>query len=272
MSIIQNYYSNLYEKKNSHSEVECADYMDELQSSRLSEEEKMSCEELLTIHECYESLEKMNNNRTPGNDGLTKEFYLYFWSILGEYMVKSFNHSFTTGHLSTTQKQVIVTLLEKTDNDVRLIENWRPISLLNVDVKICSKALSKRMLNLLPKLIHPNQSAFVQSRNINEPLRFISDLFDYVEETGERYILFAADFQKAFDSVEHPSIFAALRRFGFGNEFIRWVRIMLTDIKSCVFKQRLCIGFCSIKYRHKTRRPNLALFVYSGHRNFSTIY
>jgi hypothetical protein len=92
-----------------------------------------------------------------------------------------------------------------------------------VDVKVCSKALSNRIVDLLPKLIHPNQSAFVKGRSIEEPLRFLSDLFDYIEDKQESWILCAIDFQKAFDSIEHNFILAVLRHFGFGNDFLRKV-------------------------------------------------
>ena len=54
------------------------------------------------------------------------------------------------GELCTSQRQAIIELIEKKDKDKRLIQNWRPISLLNVDAKIISKALSKR----LPQIIN----------------------------------------------------------------------------------------------------------------------
>ena len=77
------------------------------------------------------------------------------------------------------------------------------------------------MIKLIPKLIHPNQAAFVKGRNIEEPLRYIADLFEFCAENDESFILFAADFQKAFDSVEHNFIFVTLKHFGFSESFIR---------------------------------------------------
>lgn len=117
------------------------------------------------------------------------------------------------------------------------MENWRPIILINVDLKVCRKALSDRIMNFLPKLIHPNQTAFVKGRNFEESLRFISDFFEYFAEYNISHVLFDANFQKAFDSVEHNFNFATLKHFSSGEGFIQWIRLMLTDIKSRVTKQ-----------------------------------
>ena len=71
------------------------------------------------------------------------------------------SHSFDKGELCTSQRQAIIKLIEKKDKDKRLIQNWRPISLLNVDAKIISKALSKRLKSILPSLTSDNQTAYV---------------------------------------------------------------------------------------------------------------
>jgi len=232
---LKDYYQDIYKRKNLFTEEECFEFIESVKTTKtLNENDRKEIEGLLTIGECYKSLTKMANNKTPGNDGLPKEFYVYFWKELGEEMVSSFNYSFEKGVLSTTQRQAIVTLLEKPDKDVRFIENWRPISLINVDVKICSKALSERLTKILPKLVHPNQAAFVKGRNIEEPLRYIADLFEYSVVNEASYTLFAADFQKAFDSVEHNFIFATLRHFGFSESFIRWIRVLLENTQSCI--------------------------------------
>ena len=52
------------------------------------------------------------------------------------------NAAFDSGHMSTSQKQAIITLIDKKDQDRTLLSNWRPISLLNADVKLLSKALA----------------------------------------------------------------------------------------------------------------------------------
>ena len=83
------------------------------------------------------------------------------------------------------------------------MKNWRPISLINIDTKIASKALAARMENVLTSIVHCNQTAYVKDRYIGESIHFITDLLAYTEENSIGGILFSADFEKAFDSVKH---------------------------------------------------------------------
>ena len=76
-------------------------------------------------------------------------------------MVDSIDYSYEFGELSNSQKQAIITLIDKKGKDKRMIKNWRPISLINVDTKIISKVLAKRLEKVLPSIIHANQNAFV---------------------------------------------------------------------------------------------------------------
>ena len=87
--------------------------------------------------------------------------------------VDSLNYSYDHGELSNSQKEAIITLIEKKDKDKRDLSNWRPISLINVDVKIGSKAIAKRLENVLPNIIHFNQSAYVKGRTIFDAVRTI---------------------------------------------------------------------------------------------------
>ena len=97
------------------------------------------------MKECWEALSAMKSNKSPGNDGITKEIYQHFWAILGNFLVATLSNTFEKGELLVSQKQAVITLIEKKDRDKHFIKNWRPISLLNVDVKIASKALANRV-------------------------------------------------------------------------------------------------------------------------------
>ena len=91
--------------------------------------------------------------KSPGNDGLTVEFFLAFWSLFRKLVVDSLNYAFEYSKLSNSQKQAVITLIEKKGKDKRLVKNWRPISLVNVDAKLASKTLAKRLEKVLPEVI-----------------------------------------------------------------------------------------------------------------------
>ena len=63
--------------------------------------------------ECEIALKTMENNKTPGTDGLTPEFYRYFWNLLCSFMVNGFNYAFQNGTLSISQCQGIISLIPK---------------------------------------------------------------------------------------------------------------------------------------------------------------
>ena len=93
-------------------------------------------------------------------------FTVNFWEIISEPFVNCVNEIFTSGEMSRSQKQAVITLIGKKGKDRSLLENWRPMSLVNVDAKIISKILATRIKNVLPSIIHHNQSGFVKDRFI----------------------------------------------------------------------------------------------------------
>ena len=142
----------------------------------------------------------MKDGKNPGNDGLAKEFHVAYFGELGPMMLKAFNLSFEKGELSTSQKQAVITLIQEKGRDAMQIKNWRPISLINVDIKIASKALAFRMKKVRPSIIHYDQAAYVKGRYIGESVRLIENLRKFAEEENLDGILFAVDIEKAFDS------------------------------------------------------------------------
>ena len=243
---IKTFYSNLYKRSSVKTEKECLQYLLKLSTPKLSEDEKSLCEGKLTLNEYWNALSSMKNEKSPGNHGFTKEFYVAFFGELGPLLLKTCNYSFEKGELSASQKQVII-LIQKKDRDVTLIKNWRPISLINVDIKIASKALAARMKTVIHSLISYDQMAYVKGRYIGESVRLIDDLLKYAEDENIDGILFAADIEKAFDSVNHNFMFAALKRFGFGNDFVRWIKTIFKKSQSCVMNNGTSTGYFNLE-------------------------
>ena len=125
----------------------------------------------------------MRDNKSPGNDGLTKEFYEMFWSDIKIPFFENVLFSFDIGELSISQRQSIIKLIEK---------------------------------------------------KYSEGGRLISDILEISDMLSLKGLLLTVDIQKAFDSVNHQFLILVLKKFGFGNTFIKWIQTLLKNQESCV--------------------------------------
>ena len=244
MDKLESFYADLYDGSTCPSDSATSMF---LMNSRgfpaLADDLRKICEGKLGYSECFSVLGTFPKNKTPGNDGLTIEFYLAFWPLFRRLLVDSLNYAFEFGELSNSQKQaVLITLIEKKRKDKRMIRNWRPISLINVDAKIASKTLAKRLEKVLPEIIHSNQNVFVKGRSIFDAIRTIDDLMEYTKGKDLPGILVAIDFEKAFDMLNLNFLMRTLHKFNFGPSFIQWIRTLYKNVKSCVMNNGFTTG------------------------------
>ena len=128
---------------------------------QLPSEEADSLERDFSLEEILSSLQHMVNNKSPGPDGLPKEFYLLFVDIIGPVLAQVYKLIFQEKHLSRSQSLSYITLLCKDSEHSDLMKNYRPISLLNVDYKILSKSLANRLSSVLHIVVRENQTCSV---------------------------------------------------------------------------------------------------------------
>ena len=149
----------------------------------------------------------MQNNKSPGNNGLSKELY---WNEIKIIFMNSLRKSKCLKALSTFQRQAIIRLNEKPNKDERFIYNWRLITLLNVDQKLIQKKLATRFKKFLLFLIGPGQTEHVNGRFLGKNGRLIADIIETCDlQQLERYLV-AIDFEKAFDSLNNNFLITAL--------------------------------------------------------------
>ena len=175
------------------------------------------------------------------------EIYKRFWDEVGDDVVQSINNAFDKGELSICQERVIVTLLPKKDKPTNVLNNLRPVTLLNVDYKIATKVIANRLAKVLPDIISPNQTGYVKNRYIGENVRLISDVIDFTKAKQTQGIALFLDFKKAFDSIEWEYLHKVLDVFNFKQDFKRWVKVFYTDISSCVTNNGFASPFFNLK-------------------------
>ena len=214
---------------------------------KISEGEKNTCDANITLEDLKEAMLSMSDDKSPGNDGLSREFYNYFWEDLGDLLYDSFMEAKDSKELSASQRQAIIKLLEKIDKDRRFIKNWRPISLLNIDVKILNKALANKLKKVLKSIVNANQTAYVEGRFIGEASRLISDILEVTKECDIPGYMVLMDVEKAFDSMDHDFLLEVLKAFGFGENFTNWIQIILTNQESCVMNGGNSTGYFKLE-------------------------
>ena len=156
------FYENLFKKKNFSTKENLEKFLNSISLPTLTNNEKLICEGEITEKDC--SLTNMENNKSPGNDGLTKEFYVIFWTELTDIFMSSIKESKKLQKLGVSQRQAIIKLIEKPNRDRRFLRNWRPISLLNVDQKFIVKNTSKKTKKDFAEINRPSSNCLCQKQ------------------------------------------------------------------------------------------------------------
>ena len=76
------------------------------------------------------------------------------------------------------------------------MSNWRPITLLNVDYKIVTRALAKRLQVIMTSIINSDQTGYVKGRYIGENIRLIEDVLRYTQKDEIPGVLLFLDLSK----------------------------------------------------------------------------
>lgn len=200
----------------------------------LSELSRIELDRALSLPELTDAVNHLNNNKAPGIDGLPSEFYKTFWETIGSDLLDVFNESIEDMLLPISCRRAVVTLLPK-KGDLTNLKNWRPVSLLCVDLKIFSKALYNRIRTVLAEIIHIDQSYCVPGRKISNNIRLITDVVEYSNFMSLPLGVVSLDQEKAFDRVSHQYLLNTLRAFGFGDFFVKCIQLLYNDT-SCLLK------------------------------------
>ena len=199
----------------------------------------------ITLKECKDILSTFSRGKSPGEDGFTWEFYNCFFDLLGQDLVDSFNASYRAGEMAPSQRRGVITLIPKEVSDLSSLANWCPTTLLNVDYKIASKVITKRLEKVLTFLINPDQTGFIKGRYIGQNIRLINDILELTKLRNIPGILLQLDFRKASDAIEWEFIQRTIALFNFWGSIQRWISIFYVSTESAVLNN----GFCTNYFR-----------------------
>ena len=180
--------------------------------------------------EILDAIFSFSDGKTPGPDGLGIEFYKAVFPLIKDDLVRLYNGWFEGGFIPARNKAGLITLIPK-EGPLDEMKNYRPINLINVDLKIYTKILCIRLKPVLNELLHDTQ--FSQpGKNIGQLVNLIRDLRDDMAASSEDSFLLKIDFMKAFDNVDHNYIVKVLSRMNFPSKFIDAFRSLYKNASS----------------------------------------
>jgi endonuclease/exonuclease/phosphatase family metal-dependent hydrolase len=203
------FYQDLYDLPNfdAHALTKLLDHVPEF----LTLEEQIGLGTPFTTHEIKDAIKSMKPYGAPGTDGIHAGFYKEILKLIVPCLTAIFNSFMDGSDIPTEFKSSMTILIYKNKGSPSNLANRRPISLLNTDYKILSRALTFRMMKVATRLISPYQTGFVTRRSIYENVLAAQ----MIKTTYDDVALDLIDFEKAYDSISHDAIEYTLLRLGF---------------------------------------------------------
>uniref|UniRef100_A0A803JHE0 Reverse transcriptase domain-containing protein n=1 Tax=Xenopus tropicalis TaxID=8364 RepID=A0A803JHE0_XENTR len=174
----------------------------------------------ITTEEIVATIKSMPNAKTPGPDGLPYKYYKTYLHILLPYLTKLFNSYLQGTPIPNTTLTSYLTLLPKEGKDITLCTNYRPIALLNSDLKLFSKILANRLAPILPHMIHKDQVGFILGRQAGDNTRRVINLIEIAKNQKQQMLLLGLDAEKAFDRLSWPFLFALLQHLNLSGPYL----------------------------------------------------
>ena len=158
-STIRKYYEKLYANKLDN--LEEMDFLNTHTHPKLKQEEIENLNRPITSKEIELVIKNLPKNKSPESDGFPGELYQIFKAEIIPILLKLFQKIEREGKLPDTFYEASITLIPKPDRDPAKKENYRPISLMNMDAKILSKILANRIQQHIKRIIHHDQVGFI---------------------------------------------------------------------------------------------------------------
>jgi hypothetical protein len=268
--VAKNYHRDLQADESAHTPTErqrkTAELMDNM-SAHITDEQADAMDKKVTYLQVEKALKTSKNWSAAGKDGLPYEL----WKTLHErytreekakndggddddkpnplnileLMVAAFNdveeHGLTkNSKLAEGWMSPIYKKGEKSE-----ISNYRPITILNTDYKLFTKALAVKLASVAPDIINKMQAGFVPGRRITDQTRLTRMVLEYAEATETNGMIVALDQEKAYDKIDHEYLWTTLRNFRLPESFIKTVKSLYQSAKT----QVMINGCLSDKFR-----------------------
>lgn len=230
LSVFEKYYASLYSSSSPNAEAIKEYLRTSIPNKQLTEEHIDLLEAPVTPEEVQAVIQRLKNNKSPGEDSYTAEFYKMYASILANPLASTFNDILMGGQLPPSWNVAEIAVIPKKDRDILDTKSYCPISLLNQDYKIFTSILTKRLNKIIGCYIGQDQTGFIPGRDIMDNIyRTIEIIHCCRKQHLNSTAILSLDVEKAFDRVEIPYLLTLLEHMAFGPKFITALQAIYKD-------------------------------------------
>ncbi|RVX22528.1 Transposon TX1 uncharacterized 149 kDa protein [Vitis vinifera] len=257
---IVNFFENLYSKPEGDSWR-----IEEIDWAPISGESAVWLDRQFSEEEVRMAVFQLNKEKTPDPDGFTIAVYQECWDVIKEDLMRVFFEFHTKGVINQSTNATFIAMVPKKSQTFK-ISDYRPISLVTSLYKIIAKVLSGRLRKVLHETSFGSQGVFVEGRQILDAVLTANEVVDEKRRSGEEWVVFKIDFEKAYDHVDWGFLDHVLQRKGFSQKWRSWMRGCLSSSSFAILVNGNAKGCVKASRGFETGRPSFSFPFYSSSR------
>nr|GEX07109.1 putative RNA-directed DNA polymerase, eukaryota, reverse transcriptase zinc-binding domain protein [Tanacetum cinerariifolium] len=191
--------------------------------NHLNDDQVADLENPISIDEIRSAVWGCGEDKSPGPDGFTFEFFRKFWGVVGPDFCTAVEWFFEHAFFPIGCNSSFLALIPKT-LDPKTVGDFWPISLIGCIYKVVTKILATRLSLVISDLVSDVQTAFLPNCQILGGPFIINELIARCHHKKQQDMIFKVDFAKAYDSVRWDYLDAILNSFGFGSKWRSWIQ------------------------------------------------